>query len=85
MTGPNERGRGLCSRYSLWGSEHQCHGQLIRSNCNLAQEDLKHIYKKNLMKNGKPDCFIANKFNIDVDTKAIICVVRRLDKKLAFI
>ena len=74
---------GLCSRYSLWRAE-RCYGQLIRSNCNLAQEDLKHIYQENMMKNGKPDCFIANKFNIDVDAKAIICVVRRLDMKLSF-
>ena len=74
---------GLCSRSSLW-REKQCHGELIRSICHLAQDDLKILYKENLLKNGQPDCFIANKFNIEIDSTAPICVTRRLNYGLSF-
>ena len=74
---------GLCSRSSLW-MDKQCHGELIRSICHLAQDDLKILYKENLLKNGQPDCFIANKFNIEIDPTAPICVTRRLNNGLSF-
>ena len=59
--------KGLCSRISLWKPEHQCHGQVIRTICNLALNDLKRLNEKNKMRKGQYDCFIANKFNIETD------------------
>ena len=76
--------KGLCSRISLWKPEHQCHGQVIRTICNLALNDLKRLNEKNKMRKGQYDCFIANKFNIETDVLAPICTTRRLDKGLPF-
>ena len=68
---------GLCQRISLWRYE-QCKGQELRQICHLATEDLKEVDKRNRMRDGKPNCFIANKFDIDIDPGAIICMARRI-------
>ena len=55
-----------------------CKGKFIRQICHLSIEDLKAIDKQNRMPDGRPNCFIANKFDFNVDSGAIICMARRL-------
>ena len=43
--------------------------------------DMKEIYARNTMENGKQNCFIANKFNMKIDARAIICTARKLHYK----
>ena len=50
----------------------------IRQICHLSIDDLKAIDKQNRMPDGRPNCFIANKFDFNVDSGAIICMARRL-------
>ena len=50
----------------------------MRQICHLSIEDLKAIDKQNRMPDGRPNCFIANKFDFNVDSGAIICMARRL-------
>ena len=58
--------RGLCQRISLW-RYGACKGEEIRQICHLSTEDLKEVDKRNQMRDGRPNCFIANKFDINVD------------------
>ena len=57
--------RGLCQRISLW-RYHNCKGEDIRQICHLSTKDLTEVDKRNIMKDGKPNCFIANKFDINI-------------------
>ena len=40
--------------------------------------DMKEIYNRNSMEDGKQKCFVANKFNLKIDVRAIICTARKL-------
>ena len=60
---------------------HECEGKYIRQICNLSMLDMKEIYARNTMENGKQKCFIANKFNMKIDARAIICTARKLHFK----
>ena len=68
---------GLCQRISLWRYE-QCKGEVLRQICHLSTEDLKEVDKRNRMRDGKQNCFIANKFDSNIDPGAIICMARRI-------
>ena len=46
--------------------------------CHLGMDDLNKIFDQNRLSDGRPNCFVANKFDINVDCGAIICMARRL-------
>ena len=69
--------RGLCQRISLWRFVG-CQGEIIRQICHLSSADLKEVEARNRMRNGKPDCFVANKYDANIDTNAIICSARKI-------
>ena len=48
-----------------------CFGEVIRSICHLALEDYNQIMNETT-------CFVANKFNIDVDVRPILNITRTL-------
>jgi hypothetical protein len=59
-----------CTRYTLWkGSPKQCLGQYIHGICLLSIYDLSGALTSK--------CFVANKFNLDVDSGPIMCLARR--------
>lgn len=63
---------GQCSRSSLWYYD-ECKGQNINSICNVGVEDLSKLRSQ--------PCFMGNKFNINVDVRAIACQFRYLYNK----
>ena len=45
----------------------------------MSLEDLKHVYSENMLKStGEQDCFVANKFNLEVDPRPILSLARYL-------
>jgi hypothetical protein len=40
--------------------------------------DMREIYERNSMEDGKQKCFVANKFHIKMDASAIKCTARRI-------
>jgi hypothetical protein len=60
-----------CSRYTLWegSSQKQCHGQTIREICHLSIYDLSAALTSK--------CFVANKFDFDIDSRPIMCLSRK--------
>ena len=59
----------FCYRFSMWRSDY-CKGRTIRGVCNFAIEDLEELRKTN--------CLSANKFNIDVNSAAILCQAKNI-------
>ena len=53
------------------GVKTPCFGEVIRSICHLALEDYNQIINETT-------CFVANKFNIDVDVRPILNITRNL-------
>ena len=51
---------------------------MIKFICHLSTEDLVLFDKENRLKDGRPNCFVANKFDVEVDPSAIICNARRV-------
>ena len=51
---------------------------MIKFICHLSTEDLVLFDKENRLKDGRPNCFVANKFDVEVDPNAIICNARRV-------
>jgi len=59
---------GLCPRTLIWSyGDNKCKGKVIRDVCHLSQKDLEHIINRNTLKNQEQDCFVANKFNLEID------------------
>ena len=57
---------------------YKCEGKTIRQICHLSIKDMPHVYKENTMADGRQNCFIANKFDMNVDTNAVICTAKRI-------
>ncbi|TRY61224.1 hypothetical protein TCAL_10076 [Tigriopus californicus] len=75
MLQSNEEARqpkGICFRESLWGHSG-CKGKNIHSICNFAMGDLEEL-KKSI-------CFTGNKFNLEVDPVAPICIYKDVRHK----
>ena len=51
---------------------------MIKFICHLSTEDLVLFDKENRLEDGRPNCFVANKFDVEVDPSAIICNARRV-------
>ena len=63
----------ICLRAVKWkSSSNQCFGIYVREVCHLTLQDFLEIYQQ------KPNCFAANKFNLDVDPKPILFLARHL-------
>ena len=60
------------------GHQYECTGQFIREVCHLAMDDMKEVYKRNAMDDGRQNCFLVNKFDSNIDNNAIICAARRI-------
>ena len=56
----------------------KCFGKVIRSICHLALEDYNQIMNKTM-------CFVANKFNLDVDIRPIHMITRNLSPLRDFV
>ncbi len=84
---------GFCQRLTFWeNSGHPCAGKHLHGICQFTLADLPYIEKHNSidMKETKlktnhqntnkkiQNCFIANKFSLDVDPLAVLCQARRL-------
>ena len=54
----------FCYRFSMW-RDRNCRGMTIRGVCNFAIKDLQQLKQTN--------CLSANKFNIDINSAAILC------------
>ena len=67
-----------CHRYSLWAPyapENQtCYGRYVNYNCVFAMQDLKEILKDP----NKRKCLVANKFDLDVDSRPVCYLARML-------
>ena len=73
----------MCYRAATWHHERKstnttCYGRYIRSVCNLSKRDLDKIRAEPR----KSGCLLANKFNLDVDPSAPLCLVKERYKKL---
>ena len=71
-----------CIRKSLWFDRESeqtvlCKGKVIRWICNLSTADLPRIREDAAALN----CFMANKFNLDVDPVAVLCQAKDIVKK----
>ena len=62
----------------LKGFRNKCKGKMIKFICHLSTEDLVLFDKENRLEDGRPNCFVANKFDVEVDPSAIICNARRV-------
>ena len=63
--------RGTCPRFSIWKyTQQKCHGKIVRDLCNFAFGDLLEVWKS--------ECWIANKFSLELDANAVICHVKHL-------
>ncbi len=82
---------GLCPKLVFWDHQRPCHGEVIRGICSFSTLDLPELWRANLKHldenisvndNGSDamtdSCFLANKFNLDVDPLAVLCQARSL-------
>ena len=62
----------MCFRKSLWyyGADDNCTGKTIRWICHLGVEDLPKVRNEG--------CLMANKFDFEVDSAAILCQAKEV-------
>jgi hypothetical protein len=70
MDNSTDTTKGLCPRFSHWRKKDPCAGEFIRDICNFSFGDLWDIWKS--------DCWVANKFNLAVDSNAVMCHAKHI-------
>ena len=62
---------GLCPRYSNWSFYGlPCDGKVVRWICHITLKDLKVHLKRNQLDDGDQHCYVINKVDVAVDTRA---------------
>ena len=49
----------------------KCKGKITRHICHLSLQDLKNFISSNTLENQEQDCFVANKFNLEIDARPV--------------